>query len=309
MSATPSSTSRLLGALLTLLGVSFIVFMLLRWVPGDPLDAMLGEYAAAADRAGLAADLGLDRPWAEQWLRFLTAAVHLDLGRAIVGGQPVSALVAVHFVRTAELAVAALLIAAAAGLPLGVLAALRTRSYWATVVAALAVVGMSLPSFVLGPLLLVVFGVWLRWLPLGGDDDIASLVLPALTLAIPFAALLARMTQATLVEVLGQLFVRAARARGLREWTVVVGHGCRVAALPIVSVAGLQLGALLGGAVVTETVFGWPGLGQLVIDGIQRRDYPVVQGGVLTISVVYVTVNTLTDLLARGLDPRTARGA
>ena len=309
MSATPSPSSRLLGAVLTLLGVSFVVFMLLRWVPGDPLDAMLGENAASADRAALAAELGIDRPWGEQWLRFVSGAMRLDLGRAVVGGEAVSTLVATHFARTVELALVALFVAAAAGLPLGVLAAVRPRSQWAAVVAALAVVAMSLPSFVLGPLLLIVFGVWLRWLPLGGSDDPANLVLPALTLAIPFAALLARMTQAALAEVLGQRFVRAARARGLREWTVVVGHGCRVAALPVLSVAGVQLGALLGGAVVTETVFGWPGIGQLVIEGIQRRDYPVVQGGVLAVSAAYVSVNALTDLLAQRLDPRISRSA
>ncbi len=301
--------SRLAGATAVALGVTFMVFLLLHCVPGDPIDVMLGEYAGAADRLALRSRLGLDLPLAEQWWRFLRGLVQGDLGVSLVSGQPVAQLLAEHFAYTAELALAALLLALLAGLPLGVLAALSVGHGWDGCASVLAVLGMSLPSFVLGPLLIIAFAVQLRWFPIGGAEHAAGLVLPAVTLASGLAAVLTRMTRAAMLEALQQPHVVAARARGLSECAIVRKHVCRNAALPVVTVIGLQLGALLGGAVVTETVFNWPGLGQLLIESIQRRDYPVVQGVVLLIALTYIVVNTVVELLYTRLDPRIGAGA
>lgn len=301
--------ARLAAAAAVALGVSLMVFLLLHCVPGDPVDVMLGEYAGAADRLALRQQLGLDLPLAEQGWRFLRGLAYGELGVSLVSGQPVAALLAEHFIYTVRLALAALLLALLVGLPLGVLAALRVGRGWDGCASVLAVLGMSLPSFVLGPLLIIAFAVQLRWFPIGGADQAAGLVLPAITLASGLAAVLTRMTRAAMLEALQLPHVQAARARGLHELTIVLGHVCRNAALPVVTVIGLQLGALLGGAVVTETVFNWPGLGQLLVESIQRRDYPVVQGAVLLIALTYIGVNTVIDLLYTRLDPRIGAGA
>ncbi len=300
--------SRLAGAAVVALGVSCLVFALLHLVPGDPVEIMLGEYAGAADRLALRSRLGLDRPLAEQWMRFVVGVLHGDLGSSLVSGRPVAALLGEHVGYTVILALAALMLAALVGLPLGVAAALGAGRMWDAVASILAVLGMSAPSFVLGPLLIIVFAVQLGWFPVGGANEPASLVLPAVTLASGLAAVLTRMTRAAVLEALLLPHVQAARARGLGEWVVVLGHVCRNAALPVVTVLGLQLGALLGGAVVTETVFNWPGLGQLLIESIQRRDYPVVQGAVLLIALTYIVVNGVVDLLYTRIDPRIQSG-
>ena len=301
--------ARLAAAAAVALGVSLMVFLLLHCVPGDPVDVMLGDYAGAADRLALRQQLGLDLPLAEQGWRFLRGLACGELGVSLVSGQPVAALLAEHFIYTVRLALAALVLALLVGLPLGVLAALRVGRGWDGCASVLAVLGMSLPSFVLGPLLIIAFAVQLRWFPIGGADQAAGLVLPAITLASGLAAVLTRMTRAAMLEALQLPHVQAARARGLHELTIVLGHVCRNAALPVVTVIGLQLGALLGGAVVTETVFNWPGLGQLLVESIQRRDYPVVQGAVLLIALTYIGVNTVIDLLYTRLDPRIGPGA
>lgn len=296
--------SRLASAAVVALGVSCLVFALLHLVPGDPVDVMLGEYAGAADRLALRTRLGLDLPLAEQWMRFLNGLVHGDLGSSLVTGRPVTAMLAEHVGYTVILALAALLLAVVVGVPLGVVAALGVGRWWDGITSVLAVLGMSAPSFVLGPLLIIVFAVQLGWFPVGGASEPAGLVLPAVTLASGLAAVLTRMTRAAMLEALLLPHVQAARARGLGELTVVVGHVCRNAALPVVTVIGLQLGALLGGAVVTETVFNWPGLGQLLVESITRRDYPVVQGAVLLTALTYIVVNAAVDSLNTRLDPR-----
>ncbi|MEQ8662258.1 MAG: ABC transporter permease [Gammaproteobacteria bacterium] len=302
-------TARLASAAVVVVGVTFLVFLLLHLVPGDPVEVMLGEHAAAADRAALRHALGLDRPLAAQWFAFLGGLLRLDLGVSLATGEPVVALVASHFVMTAALAAGGLAVAVALGVPLGVFAALARGRAWDTLSGVLAVLGMSVPNFVLGPLLMLVFAVALGWFPIGGADGARALVLPALTLGLSLAAVLARMTRAALLDVLAAPFVLAARARGLRPARVVLVHALGNAALPVVTTLGLQLGALLGGAVVTEAVFGWPGLGLLVVDSIHRRDFPVVQACVLVIALVYVVVNTLTDLLCSWLDPRSGAAA
>ncbi len=297
-------TTRIATAVTVVVGVTSIVFVLIHLVPGDPVEVMLGEYASSADRAELRTMLGLDRPLLEQWLRFVGGVMRFDFGISFHTGRPVSELLGTHFAMTLLLAGAALMVAITIGLPLGVIAALNAGRGWDTAASLLAVLGMSVPNFVLGPFLIIVFAVKLNWLPIGGANGLAALVLPAITLGVSLAALLARMVRAALADVLTEPFVTAARARGLTEFTVIVGHACRNAALPVITVIGLQLGALLGGAVITEIVFGWPGLGQLAVESIHRRDYPVLQGCVLMISLSYVFVNTLTDFAYTMIDPR-----
>lgn len=299
---------RLAAAGSVVLAVTLLVFMLLHVIPGDPVDVMLGEYAAVADREALRARLGLDLSLAQQWWTFASGVARLDLGVSMVSGHPVVDTVLTHFRMTAVLAIAALFVALAFGVPLGVLAALRPGSRWDHLSMIVAVVAMSVPNFVLGPLLILLFSVALGWLPVGGADSPDALILPALTLGLSMAALLARMTRATMLDVLEQPYITAARARGLSEQRVITVHALGNAALPLVTVMGLQLGALLGGAVITEVVFGWPGVGQLLVESIQRRDYPVAQACVLVISFAYVALNTLTDMFYTRIDPRVVEG-
>lgn len=295
---------RLLLALFTVAGVAILVFFLIHLVPGDPVDRILGDSARPADREALRESLGLHEPLAVQFGQFTVGLLHLDLGASIVTGKPVSTLIRQHFPATLELAFAALAIAILVAIPLGVTAARnRGRTLDATAMT-FSLVGVSIPNFWLGPMLILVFSLWLGWTPVSGSQDPFSLVLPALTLGISLAAVLARMVRSSLLEVLGEDFIRTARAKGLAERTILWRHGLRNALLPVVTLIGLQLGALLGGAVITETVFSWPGIGLLLIDSIQARDYPVVQGCVLIISATYVLVNLVTDLLYALIDPR-----
>jgi peptide/nickel transport system permease protein len=296
--------ARIISAAVVVVGVSLLVFLLLHLVPGDPIEVMLGEFANASDRAALRAALGLDRPLLAQWLGFVGGVLRGDLGTSLATGEAVVALLTAHFRMTLILAIAGLAVALAVGIPLGLVAALNQGRRWDAVSSALAVVAMSIPNFVLGPVLILLFAVLLGWLPSGGATGAGALVLPALTLGLSLAAVLARMTRAALLEVLGEPYVLAARARGLGAARVIVNHALRNAALPLLTTLGLQLGSLLGGAVITEVVFGWPGLGQLAIESIHRRDYPVVQGCVLLIAVSYVVVNTFTDMFCARLDPR-----
>lgn len=296
--------ARVISAAVVVVGVSLLVFLLIHFVPGDPIEVMLGEFANASDRAALRTALGLDRPLFAQWFGFLSGLLRGDFGTSLATGEAVAGLLAAHFRMTLILASAGLAVALFTGVPLGVVAALNQGRCWDALSSALAVVAMSIPNFVLGPLLILLFAVVLGWLPSGGAAAPAAIVLPALTLGLSLAAVLARMTRAALLDVLGEPYVLAARARGLGTIRVVVNHALRNAALPVLTTLGLQLGTLLGGAVITEVVFGWPGLGQLAIEAIHRRDYPVVQGSVLLIAVSYVVVNTLTDVLCARLDPR-----
>ena len=304
MAISANTATRIATAGVVVIGVSSIVFMLIHLVPGDPVEVMLGEYASNADRSALRTALGLNQPLLEQWLLFLKGAVQLDFGTSLFTGRPVAELIASHFAMTVVLAAAALAVALAIGLPLGIIAALHQGRAWDALASTLAVLGMAVPNFVLGPVLIIVFAVKLEWLPSGGAAHPAALVLPAATLGISLAAVLTRMVRAALLDVLDEFYLTAARARGLTEFSVIVSHACRNAALPVITIIGLQLGALLGGAVITEIVFGWPGVGQLVVESIHRRDYPVVQACVLLISISYVFINTLTDITYAKLDPR-----
>lgn len=296
--------SRLLSSLLVILGVACLVFLLIHLVPGDPVDVMLGESARPADRQQLRASLGLDQSMGQQLMDYFGRLIHLDLGNSIHSRQSVSELLLQRIPATLQLALAALVCALLLALPLGLMAAVRRGQAWDWGAMGFSLLGVSMPNFWLGPVLILIFSLWLGWTPVSGRETPVSIVLPAITLGTAFAAILARMIRSSLLEVLGEDYVRTARAKGLDETRVIWRHAMRNAWLPVVTLVGLQLGALLGGAVVTEIVFDWPGVGSLLIESIQKRDYPVVQGCVLFVSLSYVLVNTLTDLAYGLLDPR-----
>ena len=295
---------RLLLTLPVLFGVATLVFSLIHLVPGDAVQAMLGDGASPAEMAELRARLGLDRPLLTQYRGFLTRLVAGDLGTSLRTDQAVTSEIADRLPATAELAVAAMAVALLIAIPLGVFAATRAGTALDILASTVALVGISVPTFWLGPLLVIVFSVGLGWLPVSGRGTAAQLVLPAITLAAPLASVLMRMTRASVLEELHEVYVLAARARGTSRTRAVWAHAFRNSLIPIVTVIGLQFGALLTGAVITETIFAWPGVGRLLIQSIGFRDYPMVQGCVLLIALTYVSMNLLTDLVYGWLDPR-----
>ena len=295
---------RLILTIPVVLGVATLVFSLIHLVPGDPAQAMLGESASPADLVELRARLGLDRPLIVQYGRFLKGLVRGDLGTSLRTNQPVADAIAERMPATFELGMAAMLIAVVFAVPLGVMAAVGAGTVIDHTATTLALIGISMPNFWLGPLLAIVFSVTLGWLPVSGRGTLAHLVLPAITLAAPLAAVLARMTRASVIEELREPYILAARARGVSKVRAVLQHAFRNSLIPIVTVVGLQFGAVLTGAVITETIFAWPGVGRLLIQSIGFRDYTLVQGCILLIAVTYVSVNLLTDLVYGFLDPR-----
>jgi len=300
--------ARLHSAVWVTFGVVSLVFFLIHWVPGDPVEVMLGESGAGADREALRHALGLDQPLWVQWSDFIRHVLAWNLGQSLYHQEPVTALLAQHFAATAELALAGFAVAVLIAVPAGVLAAARRGTAWDAAAMGFSLLGVSIPNFWLGPLLVMVFSLGLGWFPVSGRGAAWSLVLPAITLGTALAAVLSRMIRSSLLEVMSEDFIRTARAKGLSSYQVWIRHGLRNAWLPVLTVLGMQLGALLGGAVITETVFNWPGVGSLLVESIQRRDYPVVQGSVLLISLCYVGINLATDLLYAEIDPRIRLG-
>ncbi len=295
---------RLLLTIPVLIGVATLVFSLIHLVPGDPVQAMLGESASPQDIAQMRTRLGLDRPLYQQYISFATGVLHGDLGTSLRTNQPVTTVILERMPATLELAVAAMAVAIAFAIPLGIIAAVRAGTRVDHAATTLSLVGISMPTFWLGPLLAIIFSVYLGWFPVSGRGTLANLVLPAVTLGAPLAAILARMTRASVLEELRELYVMAARARGVSEARAVLAHAFRNSLIPVVTVIGLQFGAVLTGAVITETIFAWPGVGRLLITSISARDYPAVQGCILLIAVTYVSMNLLIDLLYGVLDPR-----
>ncbi|MBI2131536.1 MAG: ABC transporter permease [Candidatus Tectomicrobia bacterium] len=295
---------RLLLLLPVLWGVSTLVFLVTHVIPGDPVDLMLGETARPAQREEMRKALGLDRPLLAQYGEFLGGLARGDLGSSLHQKRPVASLLAERAPATAELAAASLAVAMLIAFPLGMAAARRAGSWLDLLAGMLAVLGASLPVFWLGPLLIIAFSLGLGWLPVSGRTGPLSLVLPAATLGMALAAILMRMARSSLLEVLPQDYLSAARAKGLSEGRVLWLHALRNACLPLITILGIQMGALLSGAIITETVFAWPGVGRLTIQAIAARDYPVVQGCVLLIAGVYVAVNFAADLAYAWLDPR-----
>ena len=300
---------RLLATLGVVLGVAILVFLLIHLIPGDPVDVMLGESAQAADRAALRQAMGLDLPVPVQLINYLEGLARLDLGRSLYSQRPIIGLLAERLPATLELTAVSLAFTLALALPLGLLAAARRDSAWDHGAMSFSLIGVSIPHFWLGPLLIMVFSLWLGWLPVSGREGPGAVILPALTLGTAMSAILARMIRSSVLEVLNEDYIRTAYAKGLSRRQVVLRHALPNALLPVITILGLQLGGLLAGAVITETVFSWPGIGLLTIEAIQTRDYPVVQACVLLISLTYVLVNSLTDLVYALIDPRIRTGA
>jgi peptide/nickel transport system permease protein len=290
--------------LIVVFGVVTLVFLLIHIVPGDPLQAMLGETATSTDLNALRHALGLDLPLLTQWWNYVTNLLQGDLGNSLYSKEPIVDILLQRIPATLALATAGLIVGITIALPLGSLAALRKNTVYDHGAMLFSLIGISIPHFWLGPLLIIIFSLQLGWLPVSGQDSFVSIILPAITLGTALAAILARMVRATLLGVLSQDYIRTARAKGLREYAIILHHALRNAALPLITILGLQLGSLLAGTVITETIFAWNGIGRLTIESIQRRDYPVVQACVLLISVSYVVVNTLTDIIYAWLDPR-----
>lgn len=295
---------RLFQLVPVLVGVSFLVFLMIHLVPGDPAQVMLQDFASAEQIGRLRHSLGLDRPLAVQYGVFAWHLLHGDLGRSVRTGRPVAAEIAFRLPYTLRLTIASMAVAIALGLGLGTLAAIRHRRFldYAGMVAALA--GLSLPSFWFGLVLILIFSYYLRWLPPAGADTAASVILPAITLGASAASIIARLCRSSLLEVLQQEFIRTARAKGLGERQMLYRHALRNALIPVLSIAGLQFAGLLGGAVIVESVFGWPGLGRLAVDAIFNRDIPMIQGIVLVAAAIFVAVNLTVDLLYAVVDPR-----
>jgi len=298
---------RILQAVPTLLGVVTLVFLLLHLVPGDPVDALLGQTALPADREALRHAMHLDLPLWQQYVTYLTGLVTGHWGISLVDHRPVFALIAERLPVTARLAGCSLLLALVLALPLGFWAARHAGTSRDMAAMSFSLLGVSIPNFWLGPMLMLVFAVMLGWLPVSGMQEPGSIVLPAVTLGTALAAVLSRMARTSWLEAMGTDALRTARAMGVSETMLWWRHAARLAAVPVVTMFALQMGAVLGGAVITETVFDWPGLGRLTIEAIQQRNYPLVQGCVLVIALIYVVANLIADILGMILDPRQRR--
>jgi peptide/nickel transport system permease protein len=297
-------TRRVAQAILVVLGVSLIVFVLVRLTPGDPVRSYLGETASEQQVAEYRHFLGLDEPVPLQYVKFLQRTVVGDLGASLFYHQPAVTVLREHLPATLELSIASLVMSLVVAIPLGVLSAVRRDSFWDYAGMALAMLGQSLPAFWLGLVLMLFFAVDLHWLPTSGNNGPIYLVLPSVTLGAYMAGLFTRLVRSGMLDVLGDDYVRTARAKGLPERAVLYVHAFRNMAIPLVTVVGLQLGTLLGGAVVVETVFSWPGIGTAAVTAIGARDYALVQAVVLVVSIIFVAVNLLIDIVYAYIDPR-----
>jgi len=295
---------RLLLTIPVILGVSTLVFLFIHFIPGDPIQVMLGESAKPADIEELRKGLGLDKPLHEQYLLFLEGLITGNLGSSIHTGQPILPTILKRIPATLELTISSMFVALLLSIPLGVISAREQYSLVDNSSMFFALLGISMPNFWLGPLLILLFSVNLGWLPVSGRGELRHLILPAITLGTALMAKLTRMTRSSVLEILHEDYITTARSKGLRELIVVFKHALRNALIPVITVIGIQCGALLSGALITETIFAWPGLGRLTITAIRKRDYPLVQGCVLVISLSYVLVNLLTDLAYAWVDPR-----
>lgn len=287
------------------LGIVTLVFSLAHVIPGDPAVQLAGENAQPEDVARIRTQLGLDRPIHEQYFSYLGSLARLDLGTSFRSGEPVSEQIARRYPATIVLAVAGMLVALAVALPLGIVAAVFRNSWIDNVARVFALTGVSMPSFWLGPLLIIAFAIHLHWLPVSGrEEGLRSIVLPALTLGLPLAAILTRMIRVSLADELGNLYFTAALAKGLSRRAAIVRHALRNALIPVITIVGLQIGSLLTGAIITEQIFSWPGLGRLLIQSIGARDYPQMQASVLLIALTYILINLATDIVYAVVDPR-----
>ncbi|MBI5166466.1 MAG: ABC transporter permease [candidate division NC10 bacterium] len=299
---------RLLALIPILLGVISLVFLMFQIIPGDPARLVAGEEASAAMVAALRLELGLEDPLYIQYIRYVGNVLRGNLGRSIRSGRPVTQEILARYPATVELAAASTLIMILLGVPAGILSATHRRTLIDNASVVVAIGGASMPVFWLGLMLMLLFSVWLGWFPATGKGGLAHLVLPSLTLGASSTAILARLTRSSLLEVIRADFVRTARAKGLPERLVVYKHSLKNALIPVITITGLQFGSLLGGAVLTETVFAWPGIGRLMVDSIAMRDFPVVQGAILLVAATFVLINLVVDLLYAWVDPRIRYG-
>lgn len=295
---------RLLFAIPVMCVVVTLVFFLLRLIPGDPVDFILGEAAPQADRLALVSSQGFDEPVLKQYFHFLQAVFKGDLGQSFFTRQSVGDLIGERYPQTVKLALIAMVWAILFSIPAGVFASVLRGKIFDRVLLASSLVGISVPSFYLGPLLVLLFSIKLDWFPASGQDLPGSIILPSLTLGLAMAAILTRMTRSSMLDILNSDYVRTARAKGLSFFKVVFKHALGNALIPIVSLIALQFGTLLAGAIVTEKIFSWPGLGSLLLESIGRRDYAVVQGCLMVIALAYVVVNLMADLILTKIDPR-----
>ena len=297
-------TQRLLYTIPVLWLVLSVVFLLIHLVPGDPIQQMLGEGAPAADVQAMRHAYGLDVPIGRQYIHYWKGVLHGDLGKSFRFNENVTTLIEARYPFTLRLTLASLLVALVLSIPAGVRSARRRNRWDDRTISFVSLLGLSFPNFALGPVLILFFAIYLGILPVSGSGTLAHLVLPAVTMGGAMAAILTRMVRTSMLEELGQDYIRTARAKGLPERTVVYRHALRNAMVPVLTVVGLQFGALLAGAIVTEKIFSWPGVGRLMIDAISYRDYYVVQGCILAIGLTYVAANFLTDLLYSVANPR-----
>ncbi len=281
-----------------------LVFGLIHIVPGDPMAQMFGEGASIAEVEGLRHELGLDRPLLEQYRTYMTGLLRGDLGISFRNQENVAASILARYPATVELAVASMIFLLAVSVPFGVISAVKRGTAADRAISFFSLFGVSLPNFVLGPLLILVFAIVLGLLPVSGRDGFPHLILPAVTLGAGYAAVMTRMVRGSMLEEIRQDYVRTARAKGLNEHRVLFGHALRNGLLPVLTLLGLNAGGLLGGALITETIFSWPGLGRLTIQAIFARDYPLVQGCILAVALTYILINLATDVLYSVVDPR-----
>jgi len=281
-----------------------LVFGLIHLVPGDPIAQMLGEGASVTEVARLRHELKLDLPIMEQYKTYLIGLYHGNLGMSFRDQQPVMASIKARYPATIQLAVAALVLSLLFAIPAGVLSAIRQRRFADRALGLASLLGVSLPNFALGPLLILLFSIMLGLLPVSGRNGLSHLILPAATLSLGLSAMTMRMVRSSMLEEIHQDYVRTARAKGLKERTVLLKHALRNGLIPVITILGLQMGSLLAGAIITEPIFSWPGLGRLTIQAINSRDYPLAQGCILTISLTYIFVNLITDLMYSVVDPR-----
>jgi ABC-type dipeptide/oligopeptide/nickel transport system permease component len=292
------------SSFLQVLGIFIITFLILHLLPGDPIQVMLGESAALSDQVKLRAELGLDQPIYKQIFNSFSQIIHGDFGNSILTGMPIKEQIVIAMKNTYILALMALFIAITFGITGGVVAAKYRGSFLDKIIINSSLFFISIPHFFLGPLLMLCLSIWLGWLPISGMDSPFSIVLPALTLSLGMLAIIIKMTRNCMIEIMHSDAVRTARAKGMKEWSITIHHVFRLVLIPLITIIGMQFGSLLSGAIITETLFSWNGLGLLLVNSIQMRDYPITQACIFVIAISYVLVNLFTEILYKIVDPR-----
>ena len=292
------------SSFLQVLGIFIITFLILHLLPGDPIQVMLGESAALSDQVKLRTELGLDQPIYKQIFNSFSQIMHGDFGNSILTGMPIKEQIVFAMKNTYILALMALFIAITFGITGGVVAAKYRDSFLDKIIINSSLFFISIPHFFLGPLLMLCLSIWLGWLPISGMDSPFSIILPALTLSLGMLAIIIKMTRNCMIEIMDSDAVRTARAKGMKEWSITIHHVFRLVLIPLITIIGMQFGSLLSGAIITETLFSWDGLGLLLVNSIQMRDYPITQACIFVIAISYVLVNLFTEILYKIVDPR-----